>query len=418
MRFFSTVKQHSQEPLSSSFSTGMKQQSQESPKTVLPTRGRSLTREGLQKLLLALAELSQLDGRKYKKMTAGNLRALFLSEENNFHPADKFPEYYSTKYADVFVSHPWDMCLIEELPYFLEEFEQWISPLEIGDKIVVSGRRTATIRFIGPTAFGKGEYIGAELDKPTGVHDGGVYGQVQTLMSLFFKLRNSFFVIPSRRSGTLPASRIEVFTFHPAPSPAQLPRWCVFPLRHRGSLAHNPSSRPLHAHCQMRSLAAHNHNLLHTAHFSSGRPNRPSPCLCRRPNRGDGGGGAVARHAPTLSRLTALQVPVGTDGLPLPNRGPLGYQPSYWLDILFLEPVPRPSMNTHARTHARTHTRTHAHTHARTHSHTHTHTHTHARTFSLPSPTRCQDPPPGPLPPLNLSLPRPPRTGPDVVMGS
>lgn len=148
------------------------------PKNERP-RGRSLTRSGLQKLLEELTNhISELDN---KKITASRLKTLFLTPENSFHPSERFSQFYSSKYPDVFVSYPWDMCFLSELPHFLEEFEKWIDPLSVGDIIVVSGQRLATVRYIGPTSFGPGEYVGAELDESSGVHDGGVYGQVHTM---------------------------------------------------------------------------------------------------------------------------------------------------------------------------------------------------------------------------------------------
>jgi dynactin 1 len=47
----------------------------------------------------------------------------------------------------------------------------------VGQKVVILGKRKGTVRFLGPTAFGPGEWVGIELDKPTGSHDGGANGQ-------------------------------------------------------------------------------------------------------------------------------------------------------------------------------------------------------------------------------------------------
>jgi dynactin complex subunit len=44
--------------------------------------------------------------------------------------------------------------------------------IKVGQKVVILGKRKGTVRFIGPTAFGQGEWVGIELDKPTGTHDG------------------------------------------------------------------------------------------------------------------------------------------------------------------------------------------------------------------------------------------------------
>jgi dynactin complex subunit len=52
--------------------------------------------------------------------------------------------------------------------------------LNLGDVVVIMGKRKGAVRFIGPTAFGPGEWVGVELEKPTGTHDGCVNGQVCT----------------------------------------------------------------------------------------------------------------------------------------------------------------------------------------------------------------------------------------------
>mmetsp|Transcript_36929 Transcript_36929/g.86929 ORF Transcript_36929/g.86929 Transcript_36929/m.86929 type:complete len:933 (+) Transcript_36929:129-2927(+) len=51
------------------------------------------------------------------------------------------------------------------------------TPLTIGTKVTVSGKRKGVIKYIGSTSFGPGEWCGVELDKPKGNHDGGVDGQ-------------------------------------------------------------------------------------------------------------------------------------------------------------------------------------------------------------------------------------------------
>ena len=60
-------------------------------------------------------------------------------------------------------------------------------PLTLGEKVVIMGKRKGTVRYIGETAYGPGEWVGVELEKPTGTHDGGVNGQViqRTLPPLF-----------------------------------------------------------------------------------------------------------------------------------------------------------------------------------------------------------------------------------------
>lgn len=48
--------------------------------------------------------------------------------------------------------------------------------LEIGDRVVVSGTKIGTVRYVGTTGFAKGEWAGVELDEPLGKNDGAVAG--------------------------------------------------------------------------------------------------------------------------------------------------------------------------------------------------------------------------------------------------
>ncbi len=141
-------------------------------------RYRSISREGLSCLI---SELAPQDGHR---LTAANLRTHFVHIMNedgaDFNPAEAYSEYFSTKAPDIFVSYPANLCFLTELPLYLDEFDKWIPPLAVGDKILVSNKRTAVIRYIGPTNFGSGEWVGAELELPTGNHDGSVHGEVTT----------------------------------------------------------------------------------------------------------------------------------------------------------------------------------------------------------------------------------------------
>lgn len=49
--------------------------------------------------------------------------------------------------------------------------------LEIGDRVVVSGTKIGTVRYVGSTGFAKGEWAGVELDEPLGKNDGAVAGR-------------------------------------------------------------------------------------------------------------------------------------------------------------------------------------------------------------------------------------------------
>jgi dynactin 1 len=52
-------------------------------------------------------------------------------------------------------------------------------PLTVGEKVLVTGKRKGTVMYVGETAFGPGEWVGVELEKPTGSHDGEANGQVK-----------------------------------------------------------------------------------------------------------------------------------------------------------------------------------------------------------------------------------------------
>mmetsp|Transcript_6032 Transcript_6032/g.14724 ORF Transcript_6032/g.14724 Transcript_6032/m.14724 type:complete len:938 (+) Transcript_6032:50-2863(+) len=58
----------------------------------------------------------------------------------------------------------------------MPESEPSTEALSVGQRVVVLGKRKGTVRFVGSTAFGPGEWVGVELDKPTGSHDGGAHG--------------------------------------------------------------------------------------------------------------------------------------------------------------------------------------------------------------------------------------------------
>lgn len=49
--------------------------------------------------------------------------------------------------------------------------------LRLGDRVLVSGTKTGTLRFMGQTDFAKGEWAGVELDDPQGKNDGSVAGK-------------------------------------------------------------------------------------------------------------------------------------------------------------------------------------------------------------------------------------------------
>ena len=49
--------------------------------------------------------------------------------------------------------------------------------LNIGDRVLVSGSKLGTLRYLGPTDFAKGDWAGVELDDPVGKNDGAVAGK-------------------------------------------------------------------------------------------------------------------------------------------------------------------------------------------------------------------------------------------------
>lgn len=48
--------------------------------------------------------------------------------------------------------------------------------VEVGDHVLVAGQKRGVVRFYGKTEFAPGDWFGIELDKPTGKHDGSVFG--------------------------------------------------------------------------------------------------------------------------------------------------------------------------------------------------------------------------------------------------
>ena len=60
------------------------------------------------------------------------------------------------------------------------------SQLAMGNAVSVSGYADGIIKFIGPTFFGEGLWVGVELLKPVGKHDGAVYGY------RYFKCKDRF----------------------------------------------------------------------------------------------------------------------------------------------------------------------------------------------------------------------------------
>ncbi|NP_001088641.1 CAP-Gly domain-containing linker protein 3 isoform X1 [Xenopus laevis] len=66
--------------------------------------------------------------------------------------------------------------------------------IEIGDQVLVAGQKQGIVRFYGKTDFAPGYWFGIELEKPTGKHDGSVFGVRYFTCSA----KNGVFAPPSR----------------------------------------------------------------------------------------------------------------------------------------------------------------------------------------------------------------------------
>jgi hypothetical protein len=88
--------------------------------------------------------------------------------------------------------------------------------IKVGQKVVILGKRKGTVRFIGPTAFGPGDWVGIELDKATGTHDGAANG-------------HRYFTCPQghgvyvQRQGVLPSTSWQVRLYDSFYYPLSLP---------------------------------------------------------------------------------------------------------------------------------------------------------------------------------------------------
>nr|XP_006131497.1 CAP-Gly domain-containing linker protein 3 [Pelodiscus sinensis] len=68
--------------------------------------------------------------------------------------------------------------------------------IELGDQVLVAGQKQGIIRFYGKTDFAPGYWFGIELDKPTGKHDGSVFGV-------------RYFACPPKHGVFAPPSRVQ-----------------------------------------------------------------------------------------------------------------------------------------------------------------------------------------------------------------
>ncbi|XP_059504617.1 CAP-Gly domain-containing linker protein 4-like isoform X4 [Stegostoma tigrinum] len=93
------------------------------------------------------------------------------------------------------------------------------SDIKIGDRVVVVGQRSGTVRFYGKTSFAPGYWYGIELDKPNGKNDGCV-GGVQYFTCL---PKHGVFAPPSRVQrmtealdsfSDIPTNKLKLIGFH------------------------------------------------------------------------------------------------------------------------------------------------------------------------------------------------------------
>lgn len=59
----------------------------------------------------------------------------------------------------------------------MEDLKSKASQLHPGDRVMVNGNKEGTLRFVGPTHFAKGIWVGVELDVAQGKNDGAVSGK-------------------------------------------------------------------------------------------------------------------------------------------------------------------------------------------------------------------------------------------------
>jgi hypothetical protein len=121
--------------------------------------------------------------------------------------------------------------------HHLAEFDEDDEFYVIGDRVYVDGYRPGSVAYFGETEFGAGDWVGVVLDRPTGNHDGKLFGRE------YFQCapNHGIFVRPSRVS-RIPDSAFGGSSRATSRTPTPLPTY-----HHSlGTTANRSSSSALH----------------------------------------------------------------------------------------------------------------------------------------------------------------------------
>jgi hypothetical protein len=109
-------------------------------------RGRSISRAGIMRIAHELGQLASQSSEAWRnrtrngsRITSHDLRSVFMnlvqpdSKTNKeevfpgaapFHPSEKYPEVYLEEDPDAIITYTWNLCIITELPRFLQPIEE------------------------------------------------------------------------------------------------------------------------------------------------------------------------------------------------------------------------------------------------------------------------------------------------------